>query len=181
MFDILRKSKNPHDPLVAHNVYNDLVDQARQPIFYKEWGVPDTVEGRFEMIVLHMFFVLKSLQEHEDNETAESFSQSLFDIMFLDMDRSLREQGVGDLGVPKHIKRMAKAFYGRVFAYEKGLEEDNLTTALHRNVYANTDIATDKLAALALYSKHQYDTVMNIALEDLLQGNVKWAPASSQA
>ena len=109
----------------AYAAYASIVEQARAPDFFLRLDVPDTLDGRFEMIALHMFLVLNRLKaEHE--ATAE-FSQALFDAMFADLDRGLREMGATDMGVGKRVKEMAKGFYGRIAAYEKGLEGDDQT------------------------------------------------------
>ncbi len=114
-------------------LYATVVAQARQPGFYAVHGVPDTVDGRFEMIALHMFLVLRRLKAASEGEMA----QQLFDTMFRDMDRSLREMGAGDLGVGHRVRAMAEGLYGRMAAYEAGLHGDDeiLAAALRRNVF----------------------------------------------
>src|SRR5579885_2019728 len=99
----------------AAALYRAVVAQARAPAFYVAYGVPDTLDGRFDLIALHMFLVLHRLKSDTD---ASTVSQALFDIMFDDMDRSLREMGVGDLGVGRRVRAMAEALYGRMAAYE---------------------------------------------------------------
>lgn len=119
---------------IAAALYRATVMQARQPVFYVAYGVPDTLDGRFEMIALHMFLVLHRLKTDAD---ARQLSQELFDTMFGDMDRSLREMGVADLGVGRRIRAMAEGLYGRMAAYEEGLAADDsvLAAALRRNLY----------------------------------------------
>ena len=89
---------------------------ARHPVAYAEWGVPDTLDGRFDMITLHTFLVLDRLKGED-----RAFRQELVDEFFRDMDRSLREMGVGDLSVGKKVRKMAEVFYGRLAAYDKAL------------------------------------------------------------
>jgi cytochrome b pre-mRNA-processing protein 3 len=124
----------------AEILYARIVARAREPAFYRDHGVPDTVEGRFEMIALHAFLVLHRLKESKaaDGPDEGALGQALFDLMFADMDRSLREMGVGDLGVGRRVKAMAQAFYGRIAAYEGGLAggDGALAVALERNVFA---------------------------------------------
>ena len=95
----------------AAGLYGAVVAQARQVVFYRDLGVPDTVDGRFELIVLHMVLLLRRLNREGDDGAA--LRQALFDVLLDDMDRSLREMGVGDLGVGRRVKAMGKAFYGR--------------------------------------------------------------------
>jgi len=146
-------------PAVA--LYRQIVGQARQPAFYRDHAVPDTLDGRFDMIVLHAFLVLRRLKRIAGAE-AQKVSQDLFDLLFADMDSNLREIGVGDLGVGKRVKKMAQAFYGRVEAYEAGLAASDpavLEQALTRNLYGTLqadgrtpgDVPAAALAALANY------------------------------
>ena len=109
--------------------------RARQSIFFTEYGVPDTLDGRFELICLHAFLYLHRLKA--ERPRANRLCQSFFDRMFADFDRALREMGVGDLSVGKQVKRMARAFYGRIRAYEEGLagNEAALRAALARNLF----------------------------------------------
>ena len=112
-----RKEASP-DPVEA--LYAALVQKARDPKFYTDLAVPDTVDGRFDMVVIHAMLVMRRLRETPAE--VHTTGQRLFDLMFTDMDRSLREMGVGDLSVGTHVRKMAKAFYGRAAAYEAGLD-----------------------------------------------------------
>src|ERR1041385_2523533 len=105
----------------AELAYRRVGAQARRAGFVSKIGVPDTVDGRFELIVLHAFLYLHRLKREQPE--AAALGQHFFDTMFTDFDRSLREMGTGDLSVGREIKRMAQAFYGRVDAYERGLSE----------------------------------------------------------
>jgi cytochrome b pre-mRNA-processing protein 3 len=100
-------------------LYGAIVAQARNPSFYRDYGVPDTTTGRFEMIVLHQALVLRRLGGWRDDRSR--LGQGLFDVFCRDMDGNLREMGVGDLAVPKEMRRMVEAFYGRVAAYDRAL------------------------------------------------------------
>jgi cytochrome b pre-mRNA-processing protein 3 len=108
------------------------VAAARHPVFYADWSVPDTLDGRFDMISLHAFLVLDRLKG-----TEQAFRQALVDELFADMDRSLREMGVGDLSVGKKVRKMAEVFYGRLAAYDQALaaSQGALEAAIARNVF----------------------------------------------
>ena len=97
---------------VAERLYRDLVNQARMPVFYRELGVPDTPEGRFEMVGLHVALVVRRLRAA--GAPGRALAQELFDLMFADMDESLRHLGIGELTVGKQIKRLAGLFYARL-------------------------------------------------------------------
>src|SRR5262249_18838863 len=104
-------------------LYGAIVAQARNPAFYLEYGVPDTPEGRFDMIVLHLALVCRRLGRAQgpDQAPARSVSQAVFDMFCRDMDHNLREMGVSDIGVPKKMRKLGEAFYGRLDAYDRAL------------------------------------------------------------
>lgn len=136
----------------AHALYTALVEQARSPAFYRDLSVPDTVDGRFDMIVLHCFLVLRRLRAAGAEGTA--LGQAVFEVMFADMDQNLRQMGVGDLGVGRRVKAMTQAFMGRVAAYEKAMGEGTaaLAATVARNVYrVEPDAAPPGAKVLADY------------------------------
>lgn len=161
----------------ATNLYSRVVVQARQPLHYLTFDVPDTPDGRFDMIALHAALLLRRLRrEHQRTET---LAQALFDLMFADMDQNLREMGVGDLAVGKRIKRMAQGFYGRLAAYDAGLADPSdrlLKDALQRNVYRHGAAPDDALAGLAHYVRRQAEWLDQIATERLCAGILEFAP-----
>jgi cytochrome b pre-mRNA-processing protein 3 len=114
-------------------IYGMIVTQAREPLFYRDLGVPDTVEGRFDLLVLHLWMVLHRLKLVEGGA---GLCQALFDRFCEDMDANLREMGVGDLTVPKRMQAFGEAFYGRSAAYDLALSEgrEALAQALCRNI-----------------------------------------------
>jgi cytochrome b pre-mRNA-processing protein 3 len=149
----LFKRKASPSPVAA--VYGAIVAAARHQRLYAEWGVPDTVDGRFDMIVLHTVLVLDRLTAENEETGAQRFAQDLTTAVFADMDRSLREMGVGDLSVGKKVRRMAEVFYGRAQAYRPaiaGLDEAALAEAFYRNVFAGEGPrdGANRLAAHAL-------------------------------
>jgi cytochrome b pre-mRNA-processing protein 3 len=155
--------------------YRRIVERSRQPSFYTGWGVPDTLDGRFELLELHAFLVLHRLRG--EGEAAAAFAQALFDTLFADMDRGLREMGAGDLGVGRHVKDMAKAFYGRITAYEKGLvDEAALAAGLRRNLFGTVEPGAPQLALAAGYLKRQAAALQAQPLARLLAGEVDFAP-----
>lgn len=116
-------------------LYGMIVAQARLPCFYQAYAVPDTVNGRFDVIVLHLAPVVERLSAEP---SLREVAQGLFDLFWQDMDHNLREMGVGDLAVPKRMKGLGEAFYGRSGAYRHALADDDprpLVEALIRNIY----------------------------------------------
>jgi cytochrome b pre-mRNA-processing protein 3 len=114
-----RRSAHAAREAAAHRLYGSLVASARAPGFFRELGVPDTPEGRFEMIGLHAALVLLRLKR--EGAAGQTLGQAMFDLMFADVDRSLRELGVGDLGVGRQVKRLARQFYARLHALDAAL------------------------------------------------------------
>ncbi len=135
----------------ADRLYGRAVEQARHPAFYRDCGVPDTLDGRFDMIALHAILVLRRLRRQ--GAEGGKLGQALFDVMMDDMDRSLREMGVGDLGVGRRVKAMARAFYGRAASYEAALagHDRALADALRRNLFGTVEASSDQVMALAAY------------------------------
>lgn len=138
-------------PLASNEVfavYNAIVAQSRQKHFYAEWGVPDTVTGRFDMITLHLCLVFRRLRPGPNEDKA--FAQQVFDLFFKDMDRSLREMGVGDIAVPKKVEKMGSAFYGLLEKITTALDTNDqagLTATVNRNIYDEQDPENAQLLA----------------------------------
>jgi cytochrome b pre-mRNA-processing protein 3 len=156
----------------ADIAYRRVVEQARQAVFFADYGVPDTLDGRFELICLHAFLYLHRLKA--DRPQATPFCQSFFDRMFADFDRSLREMGVGDLSVGKHVKRMTRAFYGRILSYEVGLAGDDsvLAAALARNVFGTVFVPESAADDMAIYVRRAVEALRSQPAADLLAGKI---------
>ena len=122
---------------VIDAIHGGIVAAARQPALFADYGVPDTVSGRFELLALHASLVLRALGAKP--RPGPEMAQDLADAVFRHLDRALREMGVGDLTVPKRIKTLAGDFIGRGAAYGAALQagdDSALAAALRRNVFA---------------------------------------------
>ena len=151
LFGLLRR--RPHER-AGFELYSAAVNAARQPAFFDGAGVPDTLDGRFDLVSLHVALLIRRIRRDADPR-AKDLAQAVFDAMFADMDVNLRELGVGDLAVGKRVKLMWEAFHGRAAAYEAALEAGDgaaLEAALERNVWrgAAPDGGAAKLARHAL-------------------------------
>ena len=166
----------PHEE-PAQGLYAGIVAQARRPEFFLACGLPDTVDGRFDLLVLHVFLVMHRLKQ-DRVQTAE-LSQALFDVFFQDMDESLRELGAGDMGVGRRIKAMAEGFYGRVLAYEQALAQGDqaLEDCVRRNLYGATDGEREQVRAVALYIRDAVASLADQGLARLVRGEVDFGPA----
>ncbi|MFD2207586.1 ubiquinol-cytochrome C chaperone family protein [Kiloniella antarctica] len=162
------------DSDAVHDLYGCIINQAREKDFYNRLSVPDSLDGRFDMITLHMFLVLRRLKT-EGDVTAE-FSQKLFDLMFTDMDLSLREMGVGDVGVGKRVKAMVQGFYGRVSAYEDAVTKEgaDLGSALERNLYGTVEVSQKTLAEMKDYVLKQDQHLQKQDVFDIMSGRVNF-------
>jgi cytochrome b pre-mRNA-processing protein 3 len=139
MMPLLFRRRRP-DPLqaAAERLHDALVERVRMPVFYTAQRVPDTFEGRFDLLVLHVAIVLRALARH--GADGQALSQALVDTMFARFDVAMRELGVSDMGVPKRMKRLAEAFKGRTAAYHLALDaqdQDALAAAIGRNVLSD--------------------------------------------
>jgi cytochrome b pre-mRNA-processing protein 3 len=141
--------KDPRDELIA-SLYARIATAAREPGLYRDLHVPDTLEGRFEALVLHMVLALRGLRGRP--APAEEIARDLMDALFRDLDASLREMGIGDTSVPKRMKKLGEAFFGRARSYDPPIEagdEPGLAAALARNV-TGPDAPAGALARYAL-------------------------------
>lgn len=133
-------------------LYGTIVAQTRLPGFYREYAVADTVNGRFDLLVVHVGLVLGRLEEAGLSE----LGQALFDRFCQDMDHNLREMGVGDLSVPKEMQHMGEAFYGRTQAYRTALaaaDHEVLVEAVARNIYDGAPSSRAAAGRLAAYMR----------------------------
>lgn len=156
-------------------IYNALVDQARRPQFYESLEVPDTIDGRFDLIVLHAGLYLPRLKSVRTD--GKPLAQAAFDQMFANMEQSLRELGNGDMSVPKKMQNMIQAFYGRAAAYDVALKEGDvasLRAALHRNVYRGAEVTTTKLDALSTYVRAASEALKAADDTDIVSGTFAW-------
>ena len=154
-------------PGTIEAIYGTIVTQAREPLFYRDLAVPDTVNGRFDLVLLHLWLVLRRLKSVG---TGTALSQALFDHFCTDMDDNLREMGVGDQSVPKRMRAFGEAFYGRTAAYDMALSEGSeaFAAAIGKNVLDGADI--EKARQLAAYAEAAMAELAQIDEAALLGG-----------
>ncbi len=164
---------------VAERVYRDLVKQSRTPWFYRDLGVPDTPEGRFEMVGLHVALMVRRLRSAD--APGRALAQELFDLFFADVDECLRHIGIGELAVGKHVKRLAGYFYARLRALDEALDAvpgAPLAPMLRTNVYPGALTPSEsQLAALASYLIAAEAALCARTTGRVLAGDVAWVPA----
>ena len=161
----------------AKRLYDVIVARAREIVFYRDWGVPDTVDGRFDNILCHVALTIGRLQSAEPGGI--QLAQTLFDVMFKDMDLNLREIGVGDLAVRKHFQRMSKAFNGRVRNYTDVFQSgdtERLKELLVRNLYRKAEPTAHDLARMSAYLQREWQGMPAIKDDQILSGNLEFSP-----
>lgn len=163
-----KKAKPAH----VFGVYSAIVAQSRHPVFYAKWGVSDSVNGRFDMISLHLCLLLRRLKTGDPKTRV--FSQTLFDLFFQDMDESLREMGAGDMVVPKRIQQMGELFYGMLAKLTEALDNKSaadLRSTLSRNVFDGEEPAS--LALLEAYVIALDKELQAIQADTILSGKLE--------
>lgn len=155
----------------SHALYTTIIGQSRRPEFYLNLAVSDTVDGRFDLVALHVFLVLRRL----GSDGPKDLSQALFDLMFADMDQNLREMGVADTGVGVRVKKMVSALYGRIDAYDKALgDAQAMAAALARNLYRGEPVEEGILSAMSAYVLAQAEQLAAQPTADIEKGTVRF-------
>ena len=175
IFPLFRRGARPD---TISTLYGTIVAQARLPCFYQEFAVADTVNGRFDLVVLHLAMVLERFAA---DPALRDLGQGLFDRFWQDMDHNLREMGVGDLAVPKRMRTLGEAYYGRVQAYRQALaaaEDSALAEALARNVYAGAAADPDAPRRLAAYMRLAVTALASQTPADLALGQLRFPAAA---
>lgn len=160
---------------IVEALYASIVAAARREHYFSQWQVPDTPLGRFEMISLQMFLVQHRLRG--ETGTARDVAQSLIDDFFTDVDHSLRELGIGDLGVPKRMKKLARMFYGRTVSYGEAIDAGDraaLAAALARNIRPDS-ADWPHAAALADHVLVSVEGLRATPTEAILRGDLHFA------
>lgn len=160
--------------LAGAKLYASAVGQARSATFYRDYGVRDSMEGRFELFSLHVIFLIERLKAQGD--AAAETSQAVFDAYVKGLDDAFREIGVSDTSVGKKMKKLAGAFYGRLKAYDEAVESlpDVVAT---RELMARTALeerGEGDAAALTAYVTRTREALAAQPLDALLQGDVTW-------
>lgn len=166
-----RFAKHRSDKQTAQKIYGSIVAQARQKRFFTHYGVRDTIPGRFEMMAVHMFLFLHRL--HEQGEAAHQLSQNVVDLFFADMDTVARELGIGDFGVPKRMRKLARSFYARMEGYGvavKGGKDGALAGALQETIFEGESRQAEHAAAIARYMISNIEKLQSQPVEVFLAG-----------
>lgn len=146
-----------------------IIAQSRLPEFYEAFGVADTIDGRYDLLVLHAWLVLDRLAA----QGAQSLSQALVDCLFVQFDEALRQQGAGDMGMGQRMTKMASAFYGRMKGYGEAADAEALARAVLRNVYRGDTGKVEQSLRLAIYAVSLRE---RLAGQDAAAGSLDFGP-----
>lgn len=160
---------------IGRKLYNSIVAQSRAEVFYRELGVPDTVEGRFELIVLHLHLVLERLRR--EGTAGKRVARALIEAFVTDMDDSMREFGIGDMGVPRRVKRAAAAVYERSAAYAAAQNgaPDALAQTLFEHIYFGNCSDSRLPEQLAAYVQNTGAELERVGSKSLLNGDLQFS------
>ena len=187
MFGFFKKGLSRYDrrdALAAQDLYRAALRQSRREEFFLRFGVPDTVDGRFDLFLIHVYMIFFRLRNHQ---RYKDISQCLFDTAFREIDKSLREAGVGDVSVPKYMKKMMEAFNGRMNVYKQASEYEQedpkvpiapghpLFDALRRNLYGTLEKPEEStIADMVKYMRASMFDLVSQDLEEIALGNVRF-------
>lgn len=165
--------KNPANS-TPQQIYGGLMTQARDPGFYAKIGIPDTVMGRFDMLAMHVYFITRRLRQ-ESSPIAESLGQDIFDLFVEDVERALRELGIGDTTVPKRKRKLVHSFYAQIDEFDPAMDNDDLeilSAKVKARYFADTEgeYAVDLSNYMMKSAKH----LDSIPFEDFMKGRVTW-------
>jgi len=164
----------------AIKLYERIVGRSREAFFYESLQVPDTIDGRFEVLTMHAVLFLRRIKQV--GEDGEEMGREVSEVLFKDMDHILRELGVGDLSVARKVREMAEAFYGRAKAYDEGINSDDetiLQEALERNLYRGEPAQPGLPALAAFYVRRTTAHLDGVEPDKLMNGQFDWGAMPS--
>ena len=164
MLKALRRARDTK--AAAARLYAAVSAQAREPAFFTSFGLPDTMDSRFDLLCLHAWMVLETLGMNR------ALAQAFIDVVFVGFDEALRQSGTGDVGMNRRLKTIAGAFYGRLEAYRSASTPDELAGAVRRNVFRGADDRVGQALSLATYASL---TLSQLGEQDLSEGVVAFA------
>jgi cytochrome b pre-mRNA-processing protein 3 len=170
MFGRFRRRKSSD---AARRLYDAMVARARAPVFHAGYTVPDTLDGRFDLLTAHAFLALEALASY--GPEGNRLGAELVDLLFAGFDEALRELGVSDFGIARRMKALAGAFYGRLGAYREARTEETLAGALIRNLYRGKALSGSEAARLAHYMLAA-ERHLRASSVDLLRGEPDFGP-----
>ena len=167
----------------AEKIYDAIVAQSRNPAFYLRCGVPDTLSGRFDMLVIHMFVVLQILKL--GGREGQLLAQEIVEAFIREMDTMVRDLGVSDRNVPKEVRKIAQLFYGQLLAYSTALQRNDtkgLASEVWKSFQSGEGAASASIAAdsISTYMRQAIKNIQEMPLNMLLQGNIRFPEIAAQ-
>lgn len=177
---LFRRNKKNANPAIVDKIYAEIISAARTQHLFANLGVPDTPLGRYESLSAHMIVFLH--RTRQAGTLMEALAQDVLDEFFKDVDHSIRELGIGDVGVPKRMKKLGKMFYGRMGPYWQSLDDGDMETfaeALQRNIRPEEPEKLDG-HALAAHLTTLRDRMADMPDDIFLNGTVRFAASAAQ-
>lgn len=169
--NLFKKSSTSEIP---HQIYGSLMAQARAEFLFTDFGVPDTVMGRFDMLAMHVYLVARRLRA-ESEEIFETLNQDVFDLFVADIERALRELGIGDTTVPKRKKKMVRSFYGQIEDFDEHMsDKDAEALAKASKVRYLNEVNDGDSDGLAAYMMKTEEKLASQSAADLLAGKISF-------
>jgi cytochrome b pre-mRNA-processing protein 3 len=159
----------------AEKIYDSIVAQSRNPVFYVRCGVPDTLSGRFDMLVIHMFIVMQNLKM--GGTEGELLGREIVEAFVKEMDSMVRDLGVADLQVPNEVRKIASLFYGQLVVYTEAVNKKNraaLSDAVWRSFQSGDETANVAATEIADYIFGAIKNIREMPLNLLLQGHLNF-------
>ncbi len=168
---LFKKNKDIH-----FDIYYKIVNISRNSDFYSKYKVPDTTDGRFEILLLHLIILIRKLKK----DRKEHVSQSIVDLMFSSIDLSFREEGVGDLSIPKKMKKVGMVFYGRSSSLEEIMDTQDilkkkklLDDYFLRNAFSSDDSCKKNANELSKYTIAFEGLIEKVSLNEIAKLDIK--------
>ncbi len=173
---LFKKSSSQQAP---QQLYGGLMTHARSTSFFMAYGVPDTVMGRFDMLSLHVYLLARRLRD-DGSEAAQGLSQAVFDLYVYDVERALRELGIGDTSVPKKKKKMIRSFYGQIDDFDEAINSNDTNELLEKvSKRYLSETENPKPEVLSNYMLGTDVHLKKQEIKSILTGEVSWLPAES--
>ncbi len=164
---------------IPQQLYGSVMTHARSAAFFTDYGIPDTVMGRFDILSLHIYLLARRFRE-EGSDIAQDLSQEIFDLYVHDVERALRELGIGDTSVPKKKKKMIRSFYGQIDDFDEAINTRNKNEVMDKvsNRYL-ADVENANPALLTSYMLQTEDHLQSQNIKAVLSGELNWLSPES--
>ena len=176
MLSKLFKKSSPTSPQL---LYGSVMTHARSPVFFMDFGIPDTVMGRFDILSLHIYLLARRFRE-DGSDFSMDLSQEVFDLYVYDVERALRELGIGDTSVPKKKMKMVRSFYGQIDDFDEAINAQDKKTIIKKiSTRYLPDVENPKPELLANYMLETETHLLSQDIKAIIAGKLNWLEPES--